>query len=275
MAATQGLADGQQLVFVGGLHRSGTTVLADLLASHPQGSGLSDTGVEEDEGQHLQHVYPVARLYGGPGRFARHPFAHLTETSPAATPANAAAMLRAWTPYWDMAKPFLVEKSPPNLIMGRFLQTMYPDAKFVFIVRHPVPVSLATTKWRKRTPLARLFDHWFVAHDTMLGDLPALRHVHVLKYEDLMGDPHETLKSVASFLGMAGPLDAERLETSYSTKYAAMWQQMLSRDDARAARQALRIVDRFGERARGFGYDLTDLDVVEPFPFPVPEPTVG
>jgi len=54
-----------RLVFVGGLHRSGTTPLTRCLAAHSQISGFEGTGVEEDEGQHLQTVYPPARAHGG------------------------------------------------------------------------------------------------------------------------------------------------------------------------------------------------------------------
>ena len=50
-----------RLVFVGGLHRSGTTPLTRCLAAHAQISGFAHTGVEEDEGQHLQTVHPPAR----------------------------------------------------------------------------------------------------------------------------------------------------------------------------------------------------------------------
>ena len=55
-----------RFVFLAGLHRSGTTLLARLLAAHPEISGFSETGVPADEGQHLQGVYPAAREYGGP-----------------------------------------------------------------------------------------------------------------------------------------------------------------------------------------------------------------
>jgi hypothetical protein len=35
--------DGHRFVFLAGLHRSGTTLLARLLAAHPEISGFSDT----------------------------------------------------------------------------------------------------------------------------------------------------------------------------------------------------------------------------------------
>ena len=62
-----------RFVFLAGLHRSGTTLLARLLAAHPEVSGFSGTGVPADEGQHLQTVYPAAKVYGGPGRFGFAP----------------------------------------------------------------------------------------------------------------------------------------------------------------------------------------------------------
>ena len=249
------LEDGQRLVFVGGLHRSGTSLLAQLIADHPQGSGLSDTKVPEDEGQHVQDVYPSARTFGGSGRFARDPKAHLTESSPLAAPVNAERLLRAWRPYWDNSKQYLVEKSPPNLIMGRFLQSLFPDALFLFIVRHPVSVTLATRKWRARMPLPRLMNHWFVAHDTARGDVPFLRQVHVVSYEWLMTEPQETLKGVEVFLGLDQSIDSSLINPGRSSPYAEQWQHMVDEGD-RGARASIK---RFASAAERYGYSMEDL----------------
>ena len=53
-------------VFIGGVHRSGTTLVGRLLAEHDGASGFADTGVPADEGQHLQSVYAPARAFGDP-----------------------------------------------------------------------------------------------------------------------------------------------------------------------------------------------------------------
>jgi hypothetical protein len=261
---TTPLAD-HRLVFVAGTHRSGTTPLARVLAAHPQVSGFHDTGATEDEGQHLQTVYPAARTYGGPGRFALDARAHLTEDSPLATPDSARRLAREWEPYWDLSRPVLVEKSPPNLVMTRFLQALYPDASFVVIVRHPVVVALGTDKWLRGRSLRTPMTNWFAAHDTFVADLPALRSVHVVRYEALVRDPAGELGAIGDFLGLDGPLDSGAWQSGRSDAYAARWSAMAT--DRLPWRRSLRrsLVADFGARAAAYGYDLEDLDVLRPW----------
>ncbi|MEP6640740.1 MAG: sulfotransferase [Gaiellales bacterium] len=83
------------LVFVGGLHRSGTSLVHRCLASHPEVSGFSDTGVPEDEGQHLQTVYPPDFRLGGAGRVAVERGA---ERSALATAQSRARLVAEWGP---------------------------------------------------------------------------------------------------------------------------------------------------------------------------------
>jgi hypothetical protein len=254
----EAIADGQHLVFVGGLHRSGTSLLARLLAAHPEATGLTGTGVPEDEGQHLQPVYPAAERLGGSGRFARDARAHLTESSPLAgadAARNAQRLWDAWRPYWDSDATYLIEKSPPNLLMSRFLQELFPTASFVFIVRHPVTVTLATRKWRKRTPLPRLMENWFTAHRTARGDLPHLERVHVVSYEWLLAEPDAVVTEALRFLGMPGAVDTSSVDARGSTTYVEQWRQLL----ATGHRGAQRAHQRYAAQARELGYDLDDV----------------
>jgi Sulfotransferase family len=257
--------DPKRLVFVAGLHRSGTTPLARALAQHPQLSGLTDTQVLEDEGQHLQSVYPAARTYGGPGRFARAARAHLTESSPLNTPAHAAALWDAWQPYWDLERYFLVEKSPPNLLMGRFLQGLFPGSAYVAVMRHPIVVALSTQKWRRlwsrnwqnHTSLATMVEHWLIAHDIFAADLPHLNRALVLRYEDLISDPERELTRVQGLLGLAAPLGAGGI-SGHSDRYEQRWQD-LATGLPWERRRRREVIERCGPALARYGYDVEDL----------------
>ncbi len=252
-------------MFVGGLHRSGTTPFAALLANHPDVSGLTGTNVHENEGQHLQTVYPAAMVYGGSGHFARDHRAHLTEASPLATPRSAAQLLEAWRPYWDLSRPVLVEKSPPNLIMGRFLQAMFPTAAFIMVVRHPVTVALSTKKWTRllsKRPwrfasLSALVEHWLIAHRLMLADLPFLQRALVVHYEDLVNHPGRELLRVRQFLELRTPLEAG-LSASHNVTYERRWAKLRSRPRPGAWQRRV-IERRYGPQIAEFGYDVHDL----------------
>lgn len=265
--------DSARLVFVAGLHRSGTTPLTRLLAAHPHVSGFEDTGVKEDEGQHLQQVYPAARDYGGAGRFALDPRSHLTEQSPLATRVNASRLLEDWAPYWDLGRELLVEKSPPNLVMTRFLQELFPQARFLVVVRHPVVVSLSTQKWAgPMAGLGSLLEHWFSAHDTFLDDASRLRHVHVVRYEQLVTVPDVVMAGVADFLGLTRPFDTGAIDGSRSDGYLTAWQELTHSTSPVTRRRVEHLRERYADRMAAFGYDFDDLRHVGELPVVTPTP---
>lgn len=262
--------DPARLVFVGGLHRSGTSPLARVIGAHAEVSGLHGTGVREDEGQHLQPVYPKAKVHGGSGRFAHAPAAHLTETSPLATPENAAAMLAAWSPHWDLTRPMLVEKSPPNLIMGRFLQQTFPGSALVVVVRHPVTVALSTKKWRRFTSsdprkfesLSAMVEHWLVAHAILREDLRQLDRAVVVHYERLVADPTPELARVQELLGLSVPFAADGLSAARGQEYAQRWDELDS--PLRPGGWQRRTIERHHAAAMAdYGYAVDDVLGVE------------
>lgn len=215
-------AAGERLVFVGGLHRSGTTLLAKTLAGHPDVGGFAGTGVVEDEGQFLQSVYPPDTFHGGAGRFGFDAGAHLTEASPLATPDNAERLRREWAPYRTGGAGWLLEKSPANLIRARFLQALFPDARFIFVMRHPVAVTLATRKW-SRTGVYSLLHHWVRCHRLLHDDLPLLRHALVVSYEEFIAAPSSVLDRLQQFLDVGATLDPPPLRPGVNTSYFEVW----------------------------------------------------
>ena len=262
----------QRLVFVGGLHRSGTTPFTSQLAVHELISGLTDTGVTEDEGQLLQDVYPRGRAHGGPGRFAFTPGAHLTEASPLATPENAARLLRAWEPYWDLSRPVLLEKSPPNLVMFRFLQALFPGSSMILVMRHPVVVALATQKWTKvasrnwrhASDLPSLVSHWLAAHAIVREDAPHVERLLTVRYEDVVADAPAAMERVRGFLDLPTRIPTDSWKASHNHRYQEMWDAM--RTGSRAERRRRRAIEeRHAESIASYGYDVDDLTTHRPW----------
>jgi hypothetical protein len=253
------MIDPARLVFIGGLHRSGTTLFAKLLTGHPDVSGLSNTGVWEDEGQHLQDVYPPAAEFGGLGRFAFADGAHMTEGSATDPERSRQRLLRAWEPFWDTSRALLIEKSPPNLIRFRFLQALFPGARFVAVLRHPIPVSYATQRLHRpwdRPTVNRLIHHWIRAHEILEHDASFLDGVITVRYEDLTRDPTGVLGRVTKELGIAPGFATlpVAVQTDRSDRYFARWSRHLA--DPVLGRRRHRRAQAMDERVRHWDYSL-------------------
>lgn len=246
-----------KFVFLCGLHRSGTSPLSRILREHPQISGFQNTGVPEDEGQHLQSVFPPANALGGPGCFGFAPEAHLTEKSPLINLENQTKLFTQWSQHWDLTKPCLLEKSPPNLIRTRFLQALFPNSYFLVISRHPIAVSMSTQKWT-HSSLDSLIEHWLHCHRIFEHDRPYLNHVHLIKYEDVINNTQAELDRIYEFLGVpAHPSPA--LNPSGNDPYFEGWQRLLH---SQSGTQTLRrVISTHEEGIQHFGYSFLQCEV--------------
>jgi hypothetical protein len=249
--------DDRRLVFIGGHHRSGTSLLHRCIRDHPSVSGFENTGAVKDEGQHLQSVYPPGCRFGPVNRYAFDPRAHLTEASPLAREETARAIWNEWTTHWGDRR-VLVEKSPPNVIRTRFLQHLFPDARFVILLRHPIAVAFATLKWNAER-IDDLLQHWLVCYERFAEDRRRLDHVEVLHYEDLVDQPSATLNRIYGFLGLESYTPDADIQSGLNEQYFRLWRERpVGRFNVAPVRAAARWYCRlqFEERVNRFGYSL-------------------
>ena len=83
--------------------------------------------------------------------------------------------------------------------MTRFLQAAFPNAYFIVIRRHPVPVSMASQKW-SMSSLHSLFEHWLRCHELFSRTRSTYR-VYELTYEDYVENPEKHHNQIADFIG--------------------------------------------------------------------------
>jgi hypothetical protein len=240
-------------LFVGGLHKSGTSLVASSIATHPKISGFRNTGVPENEGQHLQSVFPPASAYGGPGKFGFDPDARLLETSPLVSEENRVRLLVEWGAHWDLTKDILLEKSPPNMIRTRFLQALFPESYFLIVMRDPIAVAYATRKW-SHTTIQSLIEHWLVCHEIFELDRPFLRRVHVVRYEDFVEGPQAILDDVCSFLEVEPIPCGVEVRPDVNATYLQKWMDDSSTSDE-AGTHAMPL--DYNSRVAAFGYSLS------------------
>ena len=186
-------------LFVGGLHRSGTSLLAACVEGHPDVRGFVAPPVPEAEGVFLQGAIPHDATAGIPGRFADEEGSHLTEGGRFDTAEVRDRLRSDWEPWFAPGGTWRIEKSPVNLLRARLYQQLFPACQFVFVVRHPLAVARATAKWSDRGEAA-LIGHWDRAHEILLGDLPRLHNWLVVRFEDFCAAPERELARIFAFM---------------------------------------------------------------------------
>ena len=214
-AVLQTIRDG--LFFIVGPHRSGTTLLQAMLSSH---SGLT---VPPETG-YFDQVWPRRSALGSLrsvanlerfGRFVNGPDCGVSDLQLDWSQVNSAVALGA-AGYDDLFVAILAcyarsrgkrragEKSPRHIFAVPELSRLYPQAKFVCLIRDPRAVvhSERQTDWGSRS-ISRLTRRWcrvVDAAEKLVRSLPTDRF-RVMRYEDLIADPESQLRSVCDFLG--------------------------------------------------------------------------
>jgi hypothetical protein len=81
----------------------------------------------------------------------------------------------------------------------RWLQRAFPEAAFVGIVRNGFAVAEGI-KRKGSKPVARGARHWRQVNESMLDDAKHVQKFLLVRYEDFVAEPRETLIKIAKFL---------------------------------------------------------------------------
>jgi sulfotransferase family protein len=96
----------------------------------------------------------------------------------------------------------VVEKTPSNVFAAERFALCWPDARFVFLLRHPLSIARS---WHEADPIARPMSRaiphtlkYMAALDRARRQLPGL----TVRYEDLTADPTAETRRICDYLGI-------------------------------------------------------------------------
>ena len=198
--AGAGFQPTKRIAFLGGFPRSGTTLIEQMLDAHPALQAM-------DERPHFDVLADQLEDYGvhvprGLGRLTQADCDELRK--------GYMLMACARTPRRRDAQ--LVDKNPLNMLWLPLIQRVFPNARFILMLRNPcdallsnymqdyrsvVMMSISLDLERLARAYVEAFEYWF-HHAAILQP-----KVLTVRYEDLVAAPERAAAAMGGFLGLA------------------------------------------------------------------------
>lgn len=187
------------LVLIVGCARSGTSILGELVAAHPE----------------VKYIFEAHSIWelGGLGENDSH---RLTARN--ATPV-VSQQVREWFQAQSEGSPVLLEKNPRNILRVPYVHAIFPEARIIHIVRDGRDVAcsmvpgcgreewghLKPPSWRELfknySGVERCARAWKDILEIGLQDLGTIPHMQV-RYEDLLANPAAQAARILGYIGL-------------------------------------------------------------------------
>ncbi len=192
-------------IFLLSLPRSGSTFLQKILMSHPEIASTAEPwfllplchmrekhGVFSSYG-HIQSVNAFKRIEKDCNEaFIDNLIAEFAKS--------------VYTQYTKNQERYFLDKTPRYYHILEDLIRIFPDAKFIVLLRNPISVFASSITGLRNNSIRRL-DH--LDRDLYQGPEQIARfvekqqnRVHVIRYEDLLTDPEECIENICKYLDL-------------------------------------------------------------------------
>jgi hypothetical protein len=128
---------------------------------------------------------------------------------------NWALIKQEWRKYWDITKPVLLEKSPPNLVRAKQIEKFFEPSYFIILIRNPY--AQCEGLMRRKGVSAKAAAELVIGRMKLQqANLISLQNLMLLRYEDLCDETEAVKKRLVDFLPELGDLNTAKRYKSHN-----------------------------------------------------------
>ncbi len=201
-------------IFVLGLHRSGSTLIEQILASHPLIEGTAELTV-------IQQIWERLGRMAAP--YGRGPFQELLRLGHDAIRKIGEEYIERTRSFRSTGKPHFVDKLPANWMNLGLIRLALPNARIIDARRHPMACGFSNFKQNYASGINFSYSqesigHFYRDYAHFMDHIEALQPgaVHRVLNERLIDDPEGEVRRMLDFVGV--PFDPACLEFHRNTR---------------------------------------------------------
>lgn len=187
-------------IFIIGMPRAGSTLIEQILSSHPLVEGT----------QELPDIVTMARRLGDRAAADDHRYpASLAELDPAALTALGEEYLERTRIHRKAGRPYFIDKMPNNWMHVGLIRLILPNARIIDARRHPLGCCFSNFKQHFARGQAFSYSleevgHYYRDYVRMMAGIDAALpgYVHRVHYEAMVDDTEYEVRRLLDFLGL-------------------------------------------------------------------------
>ncbi|CUH88821.1 putative PEP-CTERM system TPR-repeat lipoprotein [Phaeobacter sp. CECT 5382] len=194
--------DTAQPLFIVGLPRSGTTLLESMLNAHPDVTTIGESPALIESRKAIQ-------TYLRQHNAVAQDWSWCSDTDPALARAGRNAYLAHLSAQEATAPRISIDKLPQNLFEMGYARMILPEARFIFMMRHPLDIglSLFTTNFHEGHAYSkdlRWIGHFIRAnYDSLIDYIPKLGgRLQLQSYRQLVEHPEAQMRALLTRLDL-------------------------------------------------------------------------
>ena len=161
---------------------SGSTLITKLIGTSKNASIFSSP---QSEGQKLKDLKEIMMVDYRWNKSIKFPWKKIKEI---------------FLQNWDLTKPILVEKSPPNIIKTDDIIQEFQPVFFIITIRNPYTWTQSYSRRSKNDNFSKIARRWIFHAKHQMKNITNLKNSLFFKYEDLTNNPEKISTEIKNYL---------------------------------------------------------------------------